>query len=79
MITGTIDGLLSGLGSPRAVVILGPSSFMRPEVFTGVKVTHIAGARVRDGGTVEKVVSEGGGRMILKRYMDFETICLTGG
>lgn len=79
VITGTIDGLLSSLRSPRAVVILGPSSFMRPEAFAGTQVTHIAGARIRDGAAVEKIVSEGGGTMILKRYMDFETICLTGG
>lgn len=76
IITGTLDGLLAGLGNPRAVVILGPSTFMRPEVFTGTPVTHLAGAWVRDPSAVELVVSEGGGTMILKQYMDFETVCL---
>ncbi len=76
IITGTLDDLLAGLGKPRAVIILGPSSLMCPQVFAGTPVTHIAGARVRDTRAVEKIVSEGGGTMILKQYMDFETICL---
>lgn len=76
VVTGTLDGLLSDLGSPRAAVILGPSTFMRPEVFAGSPVTHLSGARIRDALAVEKIVSEGGGTMLLKRHMDFETICL---
>jgi uncharacterized protein len=76
IITGTLDGLLAGLGKPRAVVILGPSSFMCPQVFEGTPVTHIAVARLRNAPAIEKIVSEGGGTMILKQYMDFETICL---
>lgn len=76
IVTGTLDGLLSNLGNPRAAVILGPSTFMRPEVFAGSPVTHLSGSRVRDPLAVEKIVSEGGGTMILKQHMDFETICL---
>jgi len=76
IVTNTIDGLLAGLGKPRAVIILGPSSIMCPPIFAGTPVTHIAGAWVRDAAAVEKIVSEGGGTMILKKYADFETICL---
>jgi uncharacterized protein len=76
IVTGTLDGLLAGLGKPRAVIILGPSSPMCPQVFAGTPVTHIAGSRVRNAPAVEKIVSEGGGTMILKQYMDFETIRL---
>jgi uncharacterized protein (DUF4213/DUF364 family) len=76
IITGTMDGLLSGLGHPRAVIVLGPSTFMRPEAFTGTPVTHLAGARIRDVSATERIISEGGGTMILKQHMDFETICL---
>jgi uncharacterized protein (DUF4213/DUF364 family) len=75
-VTGTLDGLLSGLGSPRAAVILGPSTFMRPEVFAGSPVTHLSGVRIRNPLAVERIVSEGGGTMILKQHMGFETICL---
>jgi uncharacterized protein (DUF4213/DUF364 family) len=76
VVTGTTDDLLSGLEQPRAAIILGPSSFMRPEVFSGTPVTHIAGVRVRNAPAVEKIVSEGGGTRILKPHMDFVTLCL---
>jgi hypothetical protein len=76
LVTGTMDELISGFGDPRAVVILGPSSFMRPEAFSSTPVTHIAGLWVRDAAAVEKVVSEAGGTGDLKPYTDFETICL---
>jgi uncharacterized protein (DUF4213/DUF364 family) len=77
MVTGTLDELLTSLGNPRAAVILGPSTFMRPEVFTGTAVTHLAGARIHNASAAEKIVSEGGGTMILKqRCMEFETVCV---
>ncbi len=76
IVTGTIDELLAGLGKPRAAVILGPSTFMRPEVFAGTQVTHLAGAGIRNPGAVERIVSEGGGTMVLKQHMDFEIICI---
>lgn len=76
IITGTTDELLSKLGKPRATIILGPSSFMRPEVFSGTPVTHVAGCRVRNASAVERIVSEGGGTMILKHHLDFETLVL---
>ncbi len=76
IVTGTIDELFTGLGNPRAAVILGPSSFMRPEVFEGTPVTHIGGVWVRDPQAVEQIISEGGGIKSMKRYMDLRTICL---
>jgi uncharacterized protein len=76
ILNGTVDELLSKIVKSRATVILGPSSFMRPEVFRETPVTHIAGVWVRDIKAVEKIVSEGGGTMILKPYMDFVTICV---
>ncbi len=76
IVTGTLDELLAGLGNPRSVIILGPSTFMLPEVFAGTPVTHLAGAWVRNPSAVEKIVSEGGGTMILRQHMDLETICL---
>ncbi|MDD5486009.1 MAG: DUF364 domain-containing protein [Dehalococcoidales bacterium] len=76
IITNTFDELMAHLGSPRAVILLGPSAIMYPEVFTGTPVTHISGSRVLDGQRVKKVVSEGGGTQLLKQYLSFETICL---
>ena len=74
LINGTCDDLLSSLGKPRAAVLLGPSSPFCPEVFSGTGLTHIAGARVRDVDAVLRIVSEGGGTMIMKKHLDFESV-----
>lgn len=74
IITGTCEEVLSRLGQPRAAVLLGPSSPMCAGIFKGSKITHVAGARVRDGETVLRVISEGGGTMLMKPYLEFETL-----
>lgn len=71
LINGTLGGLLADLGSPRAAVILGPSTPLCPEAFQGTKITHLAGARVQDADAVLRVVSEGGGTMLMKPHLDF--------
>ncbi len=76
IVTGTFDDLMAGLVKPRAVIVLGPSTIMYPPVFSGMLVTHLAGAWVKDAAAVGKIVSEGGGTMILKQCLDFKTICL---
>jgi uncharacterized protein (DUF4213/DUF364 family) len=76
IITGTFDDLIAGLGNPRAVIVLGPSTLMYPPVFKDTPVTHLAGAWVKDAAAAEKIVSEGGRTMILKQYLDLKTICL---
>jgi uncharacterized protein (DUF4213/DUF364 family) len=76
LINGTCDELLAGLGSPRAAVILGPSSPLCPEMFAGTRITHVAGSRVRDAEAVLRVVSEGGGTMLMKQHLDFENLPL---
>lgn len=78
LINGTCDELLAGLGRPRAVVLLGPSTPLCPEVFHGTPVTHLAGARVRNAEALLRVVSEGGGTMLMKPNLDFETVLVPG-
>jgi uncharacterized protein (DUF4213/DUF364 family) len=77
LINGTFDEVIAGLGEPRAAVLLGPSSPLCGDIFQGKKITHVAGSRVRDTDAVLRVVSEGGGTMLMKRYLDFETV-MTG-
>jgi uncharacterized protein (DUF4213/DUF364 family) len=77
LINGTFEEIVAGLGEPRAAVLLGPSSPLCGDIFHGKKITHVAGSRVRDTEDVLRVVSEGGGTMLMKRYLDFETV-LTG-
>jgi uncharacterized protein (DUF4213/DUF364 family) len=74
LINGTLEGVLAKLGRPRAAVLLGPSSPMCLEAFQGTAITHVAGARVRDADAVLRVVSEGGGTMKMKPFLEFETV-----
>lgn len=74
LINGTFDELNAGLGEPRAAVLLGPSSPLCGDVFKDTKITHVAGARVCNTDAVLRVVSEGGGTMLMKQYLDFETV-----
>lgn len=78
LINGTCDEVLAGLRAPRATVLLGPSSPLCPDVFKGTPVTHVAGSRVRDPEAVLRVISEGGGTMLMKPYLDFETAIVGG-
>lgn len=74
LINGTFDAVCARLGNPRAAVLLGPSSPLCGEVFDGTPITHVAGSRVRDADAVLRIVAEGGGTMLMKRYLDFETV-----
>lgn len=74
LINRTCDELLSSLGKPRAAVLLGPSSPLCPAIFEGTRITHIAGSRVREAEPLLRVISEGGGTMLMKAYLDFETV-----
>ncbi|MFA5629371.1 MAG: DUF364 domain-containing protein [Dehalococcoidales bacterium] len=76
IITNTFDDLVGRLNNPRAVIVLGPSTPMYPQVFANTPVTHLAGSLVKDAAMAAKVVSEGGGTMLLRPYLDFRTICL---
>jgi uncharacterized protein (DUF4213/DUF364 family) len=78
LINGTFDGVCAQLGDPRAAVLLGPSSPLCAEAFSGTPITHVAGSRVRDADAVLRIVSEGGGTMVMKRYLDFETVLIHG-
>jgi uncharacterized protein len=74
LINGTFDAVCAQLGNPRAAVLLGPSSPLCGEAFDGTPITHVAGSRVKDADAVLRIVSEGGGTMVMKRFLDFETV-----
>ncbi len=74
LINGTFDTVCGQLGDPRAAVLLGPSSPLCGQAFSGTPITHVAGSRVEDPEAVLRIVSEGGGTMVMKRYLAFETV-----
>jgi len=78
LINGTCDEVLADVGTPRAVVLLGPSSPLCAEAFAGTKITHVVGSRVREADAILRVISEGGGTQLMKRFLDFETVVVDG-
>lgn len=74
LINATFDDVSAALGNPRAAVLLGPSSPLSADIFQGTKITHVAGSRVKNTEAVLRIVSEGGGTMLMKPYLSFETV-----
>jgi uncharacterized protein (DUF4213/DUF364 family) len=69
IINQTIDGLLDAAKSCRQVAVLGASTPMLPEVFSGSNVTLLSGVIVEDPKEILRVVSEGGGMRLFKPYI----------
>jgi uncharacterized protein len=74
LINDTFDDVTAALGNLQAAVLQGPSSPLYAEVFRGTKINHVAGSRVLNSDAVLLVVSEGGGTMIMKPFLEFQTV-----
>jgi uncharacterized protein (DUF4213/DUF364 family) len=61
LLNGTLEGVLNGLGRPRHVALIGPSTPLCEEIFRGTPVTHLGGSAIVDAAGLLRVVSEGGG------------------
>ncbi len=71
LLNDTLEEVLNGLGNPRHVAILGPSTPLLPEIFQGTPVHHLGGAVVRDAGKCMQIISEGGGTPAMRPYLRF--------
>jgi len=71
LLNDTLEEVLNGLGNPRHVAILGPSTPLCPEIFHDTPVNHLGGARVRDTKKVMQIISEGGGTPAMRPYLRF--------
>jgi uncharacterized protein (DUF4213/DUF364 family) len=71
LLNDTLEEVLNGLGNPRHVAILGPSTPLCPEIFHDTPVNHLGGARVRDAEKVMQIISEGGGTPAMRPYLRF--------
>lgn len=76
IINHTIDGLLAAARGCREVVILGASTPFVPEAFEGEGVTALSGIVARDAGSVQRVVSEGGGMRAFGPFVRKQTFWL---
>lgn len=68
IINNTIDELLEAAGNCRETVLLGASTPLLPEAFSGSPVTMLCGITITEPASVLRVVSEGGGTRFFKSY-----------
>ena len=71
LLNDTLEDVLNGLGNPRHVAILGPSTPLCPGIFHGTQVNHLGGAVVHDAKKVMQIISEGGGTPAMRPYLRF--------
>jgi uncharacterized protein len=70
LINGTIDALLSAAAGCREVVLVGPSTPLVPEIFSGSsRVTLLSGVVVTDRVGLLRTVAEGGGTREFQPFM----------
>ena len=68
IVNNTIDDILKTTSTCRELVMLGPSTPLVPQAFSGTPVTLLSGVIVIDAPEVLRVVSEGGG---MRRFKDY--------
>jgi hypothetical protein len=71
LLNDTLEEVLNGLGNPRHVAVLGPSTPLCPEIFHDTPVNHLGGALVRETKKVMQIISEGGGTPAMRPYLQF--------
>lgn len=71
LLNHTFENIISLLGAPRTVLLLGPSTPLRFSIFDNTPVTHLGGAIIADSSRVLQVISEGGGTPALRPYLRF--------
>jgi len=77
IVNHSIDALLRAARGCREVAIVGASAPMAPEAFAESAVTLLSGVVIERPDEVLRVVSEGGGRRQLKRFVG--KVCLSVG
>ena len=60
LLNDTMEDILAGLGNPRHIAILGPSTPLAPEIFQGTPVNHLGGAIVVATDKIMDIITEGG-------------------
>lgn len=74
ILNDSIEEVLNGLGTPRHTAVIGPSTPLCREVFSGTPVTHLGGSVVMDNKKILQIISEGGGTPVMRPYLRFVNI-----
>lgn len=71
LLNDTLEEILDGLGRPRHVAVLGPSTPLVPGIFRNTPVNHLGGALVTDPPQIMRVIAEGGGTPAMRPWLKF--------
>ncbi len=74
IINKTIDALLAAIHHSRAAILLGPSTPVCPEAFADSRITQLSGAYVLQPEKIKAIISQGGGTMLMKKFLQFHSI-----
>jgi len=76
MLYGDLEEILSDLGRPRHVSLLGPSTPMLPELFALTPVTHLGGVKITATAAVLSIVAAGGGTRAMRPFLEMTNLFL---
>jgi uncharacterized protein len=76
LLNNTFEETISLLGSPRVVAVMGPSTPLAPDIFSGTPSTHLGGAVVADSARALQIISEGGGTPALRPHLRFVNLTI---
>ncbi len=79
LINNTLDHLLDQAASCREVAILGSSTPLIPEAFSGTPVSCLAGIRIQEPEGVLRSIAEGQGFCVFKRYVSKVSLRVVSG
>jgi len=71
LLNDTLEETLGSLGKPRHVAILGPSTPLCMEIFSGTPVTHLGGAVSPYTRKIMQIIGEGGGTPEMRPHLWF--------
>jgi uncharacterized protein (DUF4213/DUF364 family) len=71
LLNSTFEETINSLGTPRSVIVMGPSTPLTTRIFSDTPVTHLGGVIVVDSARVMQIISEGGGTSALRPHLRF--------
>jgi len=77
IVNDTLEEILQRLGTPRHVVLLGPSTPLCGEVFRDTPVNCLGGSVVTDAQRVLQIISEGGGTPEMRSHLRFANVLIS--
>jgi hypothetical protein len=78
IINGSLEPLLDAAAHCREVILLGSSTVLLPQAFTGTCVTCLSGIVIDDPDGLLQVVSEAGGTRLFKPFVSKRNVPLGG-